>query len=59
MNVTVATDQARAMFGWDAAHLETAVAATEPGAGGLLFLPYLHGERTPNLPARQRRPSTA
>lgn len=50
MNVTVATEQARAMFGWDTAHLETAVAATEPGADGLLFLPYLHGERTPNLP---------
>ena len=50
MNVTVATEQARAMFGWDTAHLETAVAATEPGAGGLLFLPYLNGERTPNLP---------
>ncbi len=50
MNVTVATEQARAMFGWDNAHLETAVAATEPGAGGLLFLPYLNGERTPNLP---------
>ena len=50
MNVTVATEQARAMFGWDMAHLETAIAATEPGAGGLLFLPYLNGERTPNLP---------
>ena len=23
---------------------------TEPGAGGLLFIPYLDGERTPNLP---------
>lgn len=50
MNVTVATEQARAMFGWDLAHLETAVAATAPGADGLLFLPYLNGERTPNLP---------
>lgn len=50
MNVTVATEQAREMFGWDVAHLETAVAATEAGAGGLLFLPYLNGERTPNLP---------
>jgi len=23
---------------------------TEPGSGGLVFLPYLNGERTPNLP---------
>ena len=50
MNVTVATEQVRAMFGWNHAALEAAVAATRPGAGGLLFLPYLTGERTPNLP---------
>jgi xylulokinase len=50
MNVTVATEQARAMFGWDHAQLDTAVASAPPGAGGLLFLPYLNGERTPNLP---------
>ncbi len=50
MNVTVATEQARALFGWDHAQLEAAVAGTRPGAGGLLFLPYLTGERTPNLP---------
>ena len=50
MNVTVATEQARAMFGWDHARMESAIAATTPGANGLLFLPYLNGERTPNLP---------
>jgi xylulokinase len=50
MNVTVATEQARAMFGWDHAQLDAAVSSTPPGAGGLIFLPYLNGERTPNLP---------
>ena len=50
MNVTVATEQVRHLFGWDHAKMESEVAATEPGAGGLIFLPYLTGERTPNLP---------
>jgi xylulokinase len=30
--------------------LEEAVRSVPPGADGLLFLPYLQGERTPNLP---------
>lgn len=50
MNVTVATEQARAMFDWDHAKMEEAIAGVPPGADGLLFLPYLNGERTPNLP---------
>jgi xylulokinase len=50
MNVTVATEQARQMFGWNLPQLEEAVANVGPGAEGLLFLPYLNGERTPNLP---------
>ena len=50
MNVTVATEAIRALFGWDHAAFEQAVASTPPGADGLLFLPYLQGERTPNLP---------
>lgn len=50
MNVTVATEQVRGLFGWDHAGLDAAVDSTAPGAGGLLFLPYLNGERTPNLP---------
>ncbi len=49
MNVTVATEQARKLFNYDHAALEAAVAATPAGAGGLLFLPYLRGERTPDL----------
>jgi xylulokinase len=50
MNVTVLTEQVRKMFGWNHAQLEAAVAETPAGADGLVFLPYLNGERTPNLP---------
>jgi len=50
MNVTVATEAARNLFGWSHAQFEEAVRDATPGADGLLFLPYLQGERTPNLP---------
>ncbi|MGV3531572.1 MAG: FGGY-family carbohydrate kinase, partial [Chthoniobacteraceae bacterium] len=50
MNVTVATEQVRKMFGWSLEQLESNVASVAPGANGLVFLPYLNGERTPNLP---------
>ncbi len=50
MNVTVATEQVRKMFGWSHEELEKNVDETPAGSGGLLFLPYLNGERTPNLP---------
>ena len=51
MNVTVATEAIRTLFGWSLAELDSAVESARAGAEGLLFLPYLHGERTPNLPA--------
>ena len=50
MNVTTVTEQARALFGYDHAALNAAVAGVPAGAGGLLLLPYLEGERTPNVP---------
>jgi xylulokinase len=50
MNVTVATEQVRKMFGWDLGQLEATVTTAPSGAGGIIFLPYLVGERTPNLP---------
>jgi xylulokinase len=50
MNVTVATEAARDLFGWSHPQLEDAIRSVPPGAEGLLFLPYLQGERTPNLP---------
>ncbi|MEO7166164.1 MAG: xylulokinase [Chthoniobacterales bacterium] len=50
MNVAAAIEQMRELFGWDIPTMEERVAAMAPGAGGMLFLPYLQGERTPNLP---------
>jgi xylulokinase len=50
MNVTVATEAVRHTYGWSHDQLEQAVAKVSPGADGLSFLPYLQGERTPNLP---------
>ncbi|MEN3943927.1 xylulokinase [Prosthecobacter sp. SYSU 5D2] len=51
MNVTVVTEEVREMYGWTLQQLEEAVQAAPAGAEGILFLPYLNGERTPNLPA--------
>jgi xylulokinase len=50
MNVTVATEAARHLFGFSHAQAEEAIRRVPAGAEGLLFLPYLQGERTPNLP---------
>lgn len=50
MNVTVATETIRDLLGMEIDNLESAVTSSEVGAGGLCFLPYLNGERTPNLP---------
>ena len=50
MNVTAVTEQVRGLFGLDYAGLDRAVRKAPPGAGGLLLLPYLAGERTPNVP---------
>jgi len=50
MNVTLVTEHVRKMFGWDYAELEAQVRSVPAGAGGLVFLPHLTGERTPDLP---------
>jgi xylulokinase len=50
MNVTVLTEQMRDLFSWDLPALESHIRAVPAGADGLIFLPYLNGERTPNLP---------
>ncbi|HSK28233.1 MAG TPA: xylulokinase [Jiangellales bacterium] len=39
-----------AMLGTDLNGLDRLALAAEPGAGGLVLLPYLDGERTPDLP---------
>ena len=51
MNVTVATEHVRKLFGWDIAQFNEAVGAAPVGSDGIIFLPYLNGERTPNLPS--------
>ena len=38
------------LLGTDLAGLDRLALSAEPGAGGLTLLPYLDGERTPNLP---------
>ena len=50
MNVTVATEMVRRDFGWDHNKYDAAVAKTPASSNGLLLLPYLEGERTPNVP---------
>ena len=50
MNVTVATEMVRNDFGLDHARFNAAAAKAPAGADGLLLLPYLEGERTPNVP---------
>ena len=50
MNVANVVERFRELFGWDMRTLETTVAQTRAGADGITFLPYLQGERLPNLP---------
>ncbi|MFT4175900.1 MAG: xylulokinase [Luteolibacter sp.] len=50
MNVTLVTEAVRDLFQWDHAGFEQALSSVPAGADGLLLLPYLTGERTPNLP---------
>ncbi len=50
MNCTVATEQVARMFGFSSREGDAHIAATPPGADGLLMLPFLNGERTPDLP---------
>jgi xylulokinase len=50
MNVTVATEQVRGLFKQDYATLEKHLADSSVGSDGVLFLPYLTGERTPSMP---------
>ncbi len=51
MNVTVATEMVRDCFGWDIKKLDATIGRTAPGSNGVVLLPYLEGERTPNVPA--------
>lgn len=50
MNVTLVTELVRDLFAWDHAKFDELVRDVPAGSRGLLLLPYLTGERTPNLP---------
>ncbi|MGH8026347.1 MAG: xylulokinase [Pseudoxanthomonas sp.] len=50
MNCTVVTEQVARLFGFSTRDGDARIAATPPGAGGLTLLPFLNGERTPDLP---------
>jgi len=50
MNVTVATEMVRKDFGLDHVAFEKLAAKAPVGCDGLFLLPYLEGERTPNVP---------
>jgi xylulokinase len=50
LNLTLVTEHIRKTFGWDYSQLEEQVRSVPAGCDGLLLLPYLTGERTPDLP---------
>lgn len=50
MNVTVASEQVRALFNQSHEELESSIKEAGVGSGGVIFLPYLTGERTPSMP---------
>jgi xylulokinase len=50
MNCTVATEQARTLLAMDVGRLDQVIEESEPGARGVVVLPFYNGERTPNLP---------
>ncbi len=51
MNVTLVTELTRDLFtGWNHVKYDEEASTIAAGSDGLLFLPYLAGERTPNLP---------
>ncbi|MFL6072346.1 MAG: FGGY-family carbohydrate kinase, partial [Mycobacteriales bacterium] len=51
LNAARVLTTAAQLLGTDLAGLDTLALRARPGAGGLTLLPYLDGERTPNLPA--------
>jgi xylulokinase len=50
MNVTNTTEIAKSLFKLDNARLDRLARRAGPGAGGLMFLPFVDGERVPALP---------
>jgi xylulokinase len=50
LNATKVTDEMARLLGRSRDELEHLASGAPPGAGGVVLLPYLDGERTPNLP---------
>ncbi|MEO6501305.1 MAG: xylulokinase [Jatrophihabitantaceae bacterium] len=50
LNAARVLDAAARLLGVGLAELSTLALSADPGAGGVTVLPYLEGERTPNLP---------
>jgi xylulokinase len=50
LNATKVTDTMARLLGVTLADLDRDALNTEPGAGGVVMVPYLDGERTPNRP---------
>lgn len=50
MNCTVVTEQVADAFAFSTRYGDGHLRATPPGADGLVMLPFLNGERTPDLP---------
>ena len=53
MNATNVVTQTLTALGKTVSDIESALEATQPGSDGLCFLPFLNGERTPDLPQAQ------
>jgi xylulokinase len=51
LNATKVTDAAARLLGVDHVGFDALALAAAPGAGGVVMLPYLDGERTPDLPS--------
>ncbi len=50
MNATNVVTETVELLGKTVADIDPALESTSPGADGLVFLPFLNGERTPDLP---------
>ena len=50
MNATNVVTQTLHLLGLGLTDIESVLATTAPGADGVVFLPFLNGERTPDLP---------
>src|SRR4029079_14218579 len=55
LNATKVTDATARLLGVSAAGLDDLALDAEPGAGGLVLVPYLDGERTPHRPEETGR----